>query len=420
MSLSTKILVFMLAGLVVGTFLQWLPESEFVNDYLIDGLFGIVGTLFIKALKMLMVPLVLVSLIVGTSSLTDPSKLGRLSIKTLGLYLATTAIAISAALALALVFKPGSGLDLSEATFTPAEKPPLSEIITNLVPENPILAMAEANMLQIIMFAVLFGYAITRAGQPGVRIGKFFSDVNEVIMKLVMVIMRLAPYGVFCLIAKVFATFPFDELIQSLGGYFLLVIGVLLLHGLVTYPVLLKLLGGLNPVTFLKKMWATQVFAFSTSSSNATLPVTLRTVEKRLGVDNSVASFTIPLGATINMDGTAIMQGIATIFIAQAYSVDLTMAQLLTVVLTATLASIGTAGVPSVGLIMLAGVLAQVGLPVEAIGFILGIDRLLDMTRTAVNITGDAAVTCIVGKSEGALDYETFNDPDAGMIEEST
>jgi Na+/H+-dicarboxylate symporter len=267
--------------------------------------------------------------------------------------------------------------------------------------------MAEGKMLQIIVFAVLFGLTLTMVGKPGERILAICTDLNAVILKMVMLIMAVAPYGVFCLIAKVFALQGFAA-IAPLAKYFFVVLFALLLHAFGVYPILLKLLSGLSPLTFFKKYKDIPMFAFSTASSNATLPITLETVEHKLGVNNSIASFTIPLGATINMDGTAIMQGVATVFIAQAYNLPIGLSGYLLVIFTATLASIGTAAVPGAGLIMLAMVLKQVGLPVEGIALIIGVDRLLDMVRTAVNVTGDAAVSCIVAKSEGQFSQEMF------------
>ena len=267
-------------------------------------------------------------------------------------------------------------------------------------------------MLQVIVFALLFGVAMALSGKAGKRVATVFEDLNTVILKLVTLLMNIAPYGVFFLMAKLFTTIDF-KLITSLALYFGVVVFALLIHGFINYSILLKVLTGLNPVTFLKKMKNACLFAFSTSSSSATMPITLETASKKLGAHNSVASFTVPLGATINMDGTAIMQGVATVFIAQVFSVDLTISDYLMVILTATLASVGTAGVPGVGLIMLAMVLNQVGLPVEGIAIIIGVDRLLDMTRTAVNVTGDCMVTCVVAKSEGEFDEDVFNDPNA-------
>jgi Na+/H+-dicarboxylate symporter len=361
--------------------------------------------------QLLVVPLVFISLVCGVAALGDIKKLGRLGGKALLFYIGTTALAITLAVSLAVIVAPGQGFDLTEATvqeFTPKESPSVAQTIINLVPDNPVEAMAEGQMLPLIVFSLLFGIAIVMAGESGKRVEQQFNDYNTVIMQLVIILMKLAPTGVFCLIAKTFALQGI-EVIKPLLSYFMVVTAALFIHALITYPVLLKTFSGLNIWTFLKKMRQVQVFAFSTASSNATIPVNIENTEKRLGVDNSVASFTIPLGATINMDGTAIMQGVATVFIANVYSISLSMGDYLAVILTATLASIGTAGVPGVGLIMLAMVLNQVGLPVEGIALIIGVDRLLDMMRTAVNVTGDAAGTAIIAKSEGALDQDTYN-----------
>jgi Na+/H+-dicarboxylate symporter len=299
-----------------------------------------------------------------------------------------------------------------------AEVTPFTQVLIDIVPNNPVAAMADARMLPIIVFAVLLGLSITLSGEAGKRISSWFQDFNKVIMRLVAIVMNVAPYGVFALIASMAATSNGADF-MAVGKYIVLVIAVLLFHALVVYPSLLVLLTRLNPRMFLYKMRAAMMFAFSTASSNATIPVTLESVEKKVGVSNKIASFTVPLGATINMDGTAIMQGIATGFIAQFYGIDLSIAQYLMVVIMVIMASIGTAGVPSVGLVLLAGVLAQVGLPEEGIALILGVDRLLDMIRTAVNITGDATVTTIVAKSEGELDEAVFRDPKAGQAFET-
>lgn len=413
-SLTIQILAGMGIGVVVGLVCSLILNRAdgFVgvatNDYLVEGLFALLGQAFLALLRVLVVPLVFVSLVCGTAALEDIRKLGRIGARTIGLYLFTTAIAITLALVAAIVFGPGRGFGLAtDVTFQAATPPSLVDVLINIFPKNVIAAMSEGNMLQIIVFAILFGLALTLSGKPGKRLLAIFDDLNEVIMTLVWIVMKLAPYGVFALIARTFATQGF-EAFGPLIKYFLLVLGVLFLHALLTYPLLLKLLSGLNPAPFLRKLREVQIFAFSTASSNATIPVTLKTAEEKLGVHNSVASFTVPLGATINMDGTAIMQGVATVFIAQAYSMGLDLTDYLMVIMTATLASIGTAGVPGVGLIMLSMVLTQVGLPVEGIGLIIGIDRLLDMVRTAVNVTGDSAVSCIVAKGEGELDMEIY------------
>lgn len=425
-SLTARIVTGMIAGILTGTILQSLmPDgSDFViplylfdfsvRGFLVDGVFEVIGQVFISSLQMLVVPLVFVSLICGTCSLKDTTKLGRIGGKSIGLYLLTTAIAISFAMGLALLVSPGEGVNMTAGTtFTSREAPSLAQTLIQMFPSNPFASFAQGNMLQVIIFALLFGIAIALSGKPGERVAALFEDMSVVVMRLVTILMNIAPYGVFCLLAGLFT----DVSLSAFGNlleYFFVVLFALLLHAFITYPVLLKLFTGLNPIIFLKKMRDTAIFAFSTSSSNATLPITLETTTKKMGVKNSIASFTVPLGATINMDGTAIMQGVATVFIAQVFSQDLTLTDYLMVILTATLASIGTAGVPGVGLIMLAMVLEQVGLPVEGIALIIGVDRLLDMTRTAVNVTGDSMVTVIVGKSEDQFDEAVFNDPKAG------
>lgn len=419
MSLTKRVILGMLIGIATGFIIRtFLQDINFVNEYIVHGLFDVGGKIFIASLKMLVVPLIFVSLVCGTSSLKDISTLGRLGGKTVAFYLVTTAIAITLAIVMGNIFQPGAGVDLGAATtFASKDAPSLGSVIINMFPTNPISSMAEGNTLQIIVFAILFGIAVSASGKSGERIASVFADLNDVIMKLVVMLMNIAPYGVFFLMAKLFTGIGIDAIFNLLN-YFLVLSGTLLLHGFLTYGILFKSFTGLNPITFLKKMETAITFAFSTASSNATIPVTLETATKHLGVKNKVASFTVPLGATINMDGTAIMQGVATVFIAQAFNVDLSMADYGAVILTATLASVGTAGVPGVGLIMLAMVLNQVGLPVEGIAMIMGVDRLLDMIRTAVNITGDCVVTCIVAKSEGEMDVDVFNNPNAGDKEE--
>ncbi len=416
MSLTNRILIAMAAGILFGSLLNALLHGlalpvgvrDFIEQGLIGGFFDVLGRIFIASLKLLVVPLVLVSLICGASSLGDSARMGPIALKTLGLYLATTAIAVTVALVFAGIIGPGESMDMAaSATFEATPPPPLSDVLVNIFPSNPVRAMAEGEMLQIIVFALLVGYAISHAGEPGRRIAGFFRDFEAVVMKMVEILMALAPYGVFALLVKLFAQMGLGAILD-LATYFFTVVAVLLLHAFVVYSLLLRSLAGLSPRKLFSKMRPVWAFAFSTASSGATLPVTLNTVERRMGVHNSVAGFTIPLGATINMDGTAIMQGVATVFIAQVYGIDLSATALVTVILTATLASVGTAAVPGVGLVTLALVLGQAGLPVEGIGLILGVDRLLDMLRTAVNVTGDAVVTLIVAKSEGQFDAEVF------------
>ncbi len=416
MTLTNRILVAMVAGIALGSIFNavlnssGVSESVFaiLNTYLIDGLFDVVGRIFVASLKLLVVPLVLVSLICGSSALGDSARMGPIAGKTIGFYLFTTGLAVSIALLVASAIGPGQGLSLvTDTEFTAKAAPALKDVIVNIFPTNPVKAMAEANMLQIIVFALLFGYAMSHAGEPGQRLAGFFRDAEAVVMRMVAILMEFAPYGVFALLARLFSNMGLGAILD-LAGYFFTLAGLLVFHGFVVYPTLLRLFGGVSPASLLQKMRPVWAFAFSTSSSGATIPVTLRTVEKRLGVHNSVAGFTVPLGATINMDGTAIMQGVATIFIAQVYGVDLSAGALFGVVLTAILASIGTAGVPGVGLITLALVLEQAGLPVEGIALIIGVDRLLDMLRTVINVTGDAVASVVVAKSEGQLDIDIY------------
>jgi DAACS family dicarboxylate/amino acid:cation (Na+ or H+) symporter len=411
MTLTGKIIAAMAAGIAVGVVLNLVGDALGpVTGFLVDGVLLVIGRLFVAALQMMVVPLVLTSLVCGVISMSDVRALGRLGIKTFALYLATTAVALVIALSLATAISPGEGFELgTDAAYEPRPAPPLTQVLIDLIPTNPIQALAAGEMLQIIVFAILLGFAMNLAGAAGQRVGRVVVDLNEIIIKMVLLVIRTAPLGVFALLTQTFATQGFGALSQ-LAGYAFAVVLALVLHVAITYTTLLKL-SGLSIRRFFAKMRTPMTFAFSTSSSSATIPVTLETVEHKLGVRNSIASFTIPLGATINMDGTAIMQGVATVFIANAYGIDLSIADFLTVILTATLASIGTAAVPSAGLVMLAIVLQQVGLPVEGIGIILGIDRLLDMLRTAVNITGDATVTCVVARTEQALHQATFDDP---------
>ena len=420
MSLTVKVLIGMGLGILVGLTINLTglnAEGSFINVYLIDGLFNVVGKMFVNSLKMLVVPLVFFSLICGVCGIGNIKMLGRVGTKSFGLYMMTTAIAIATAIVIAAMFSIGSGMNLeTTAMFEGREAPPLSQVLIDIVPGNPINAMANGDMLPIIFFSILVGIAILMVGEKARGVATGAEVFNEIMMKMVNIVMAVAPYAVFALIARAIADLGLD-LLASLAGYVAVLVSALLIHLFVTLMIVLKVFSGLNPMTFLRKVRNVQVFAFSTASSNATIPVTLRTVEKRLGVDNSVASFTVPFGATINMDGTAIMQGVATVFIANVYNVELGMIGYLTVILMSVLASIGTAGVPGVGLIMLSMVFAQVGLPIEGIGLILGVDRLMDMIRTAVNVSGDAVVSSIVARSEGKLDQAVFDDPEAGVID---
>lgn len=394
-----------------------MPSGTLKNTILLGGIIEILGTGFINAIKMLVVPLVFISLVCGSSSMGDVKKLGRIGVKTMCFYLLTTALAISIALGIGKLINPGFGLDMSNLITqetTIGESKSLTEIILGIIPTNPIQSLANGEMLQIIFFALLLGIAMSMIGKKADPVRKFFESANEICMKMVSVIMAFAPYGVFALITKTFSTVGF-EAFASLLKYMVAVLLALFVQAILVYSGMIKGLTSLKLKPFFKNFANVAAVTFSTASSNAALPLTIETMED-LGVDNSVASFTLPLGATINMDGTAIMQGVACIFISQIYGIDLGFSSLITIILTATLASIGTAGVPGVGMITLSMVLSSVGLPIEGVGLIMGVDRLLDMTRTTVNVMGDCACTLIVSNSENELDKEKYY---ACQLEES-
>jgi len=403
MTLTTKILISLVAGIIAGLLLFSLKDIPFVEDYIIGFFLKLGGSVFIRAIKMLVVPLVFISLTVGSSAMGDVRKLGRIGIKTLSFYLFTTAIAITIALLLANIVNPGSGLiidNMAKVGTSTSQPKPFVDVLINIIPSNPISAMANGNMLQIIAFALLTGAGITILGDKVSKVKDLFDQANDLILEMVNLVMMMAPLGVFCLIATTFASLGYTAMLPLLK-YILTTLAALLIHVLITYQGLLVGIVKMNPIVFIKKFFPAISVAFSTSSSGATIPVTLETVQEEFGVSKSTSSFTIPLGASINMDGTAIMQGVAVVFIASVYGVNLSMGDYITVILTATLASIGTAGVPGAGAIMLSMVLAQVGLPIEGIALIMGVDRIIDMNRTAVNVTGDAVCTLIIAKTEG-------------------
>lgn len=421
MTLTEKVLWAMGFGIMVGLIINLSEmniEGSFLHDYVINGLFSVIGVMFITALKMLVVPLVFFSLVSGVVGIGDVRQLGSVGIKSFALYILTTAMAITVAIGLALLIAPGSGASgMTVSEFKAQEAPPLIEVLTGIIPENVIQAFASGNMLQVIFFSILFGVSLLMVGKKAENAIVGLEILNEAMMNMVKIVMSTAPYAIFALLAKAISELGFD-LLLSLTGYVVVIVLALFLHLFGTLMVLFKLFSKLQIKIFLSKIRDAQVFAFSTASSNATIPVTLRSVTKRMGVDKSVGAFCVPFGATINMDGTAIMQGVATVFIANVYGIELGVSEYLMVILIAVLASIGTAGVPGVGLVMLSMVFVQVGLPIEGIGLILGIDRLLDMLRTSVNVTGDAVVTCIVAKSQNAIDRDIYENPEAGVVEE--
>lgn len=411
--LTTWIFFALLTGAVTGLAIHYgMPEGHIKNDVLMNGIFYVVGQGFLRLMQMLVVPLVFCSIVCGAAAIGDTKTLGKVGVKTLCFYMATTALAISVALATGRVISPGKGLDMShvitqEVGETMA-KTSLADTLLNVIPKNPIGALANGEMLQIIVFAMIVGIILAKLSEKTETVLNFLQQGNDIMMEMTMMVMRLAPFGVFCLIAKTFTQIGFDgfkPMILYMASVFI-ALGVQCFG---VYLVMLKIFTGLNPFRFVRKFLPVMGFAFSTATSNATIPLSIDTLDKEMGVSKKISSFTIPLGATINMDGTAIMQGVAVVFIAQVYGIPLTPVAYLTVIATATLASIGTAGVPSVGLVTLTMVLNSVGLPVEGIGIIMGIDRILDMTRTAVNITGDAVCTTIVACQDNACDKNVFN-----------
>ncbi|TCL57329.1 dicarboxylate/amino acid:cation symporter [Allofournierella massiliensis] len=413
MGLTTRIFIALLAGVIFGVALCYLvPDGSFKNDILVEGVLYVVGQGFIRLMKMLVVPLVFCSIVCGSMSIGDTKKLGTVGVRSLIFYLCTTACAVTVALLVGNLLNPGVGLDLSvlQSTNTQVESmqaTSLTETLLNIIPDNPIGALAKGEMLQIILFALIVGVILAKLGERAETVGSFFSQFNDVMMEMTMMVMSLAPVGVFCLISRTFATIGFSAFLP-LAKYMVAVFLALGIQCFVVYLSMLKLFTGLNPIKFIKNFFPVMAFAFSTATSNATIPLSIDTLAKKMGVSKRISSFTIPLGATINMDGTSIMQGVAVVFAAQAFGIHLDMMDYITVIGTATLASVGTAGVPSVGLVTLTMVFNSVGLPVEAIGLIMGIDRILDMTRTAVNITGDAVCTTIVAHQNKALDKSVF------------
>ena len=405
-NLTRNILLGMLLGFAVGSIIYYTnifgdTLSNIVEVYA----FRLGSDIFINLLKMLIVPLVFFSLVSGISSLGNLKSIGNISLKTITLYLITTAIAVSLSLFIGAIFQPGSGVNTANL-ISPDKLPQgqgIYQTILDIFPANIIEAMANNQMLAIVFFSIIFGLALNKTNHLTNNLSESFEKLNTVFMQLVVMIIAFAPIGVFCLIGKFVIADGLNVFGEALK-YVILLIATLFLHMFITYSVLIKFFTRLSLKTFFLKMKDVAVFAFSTSSSAATIPVTLKTVENELGVNKNVAAFVVPVGATINMDGTAIMQGMATIFIAQMSGIDLSLIQYVQVVLLAVATSIGTAAVPSAGTITLVIILQQFGLPLEAIGIILAVDRILDMTRTAINVTGDAAVACVVAESEGMLE----------------
>lgn len=413
--MTQKILIATILGIAIGSLLNNLfPANHFLNQFLIHQIFDTGGQIFLKSLKLLVIPLIFISLTLGVAGIKDAAQLGRVSFKTFSYFLITTVFSLTLGLAVAsqFSFSLPSNLSVNQATDLTAlnttQSTSVKSLLLNIIPDNPFTALSSGNTLQVIVFALLFGFALAQKPLKTRPAIELLESINQALLDLIMIIIKLAPIGVFCLLAKTFAEQGVATILP-LGKYFLVLLSILLFQGVIVNGLILKFFIKVSPLHFFKIASQFMVVAFSTSSSNATIPVSLEIAEKKLGISNRIASFVIPLGATINMNGTSIMQAVATVFIAQVYSVDLTLSHYLSVIATATIASIGTAGVPGVGLIMLAMVLEQVGLPIEGIGLILGVDRILDMVRTVVNVTGDSVAALWVARSEtGEWDESVF------------
>ena len=368
------------------------------------------GDLFLRLIKFIIAPLVLATLVIGVASIGDPKSLGRVGSKTIAYYLITTAIAILIGLSVAFMISPGKGLSVET---TPPSEVEINETegviqtFLNIVPENPFTALAEGDILQIIFFAIFLGLAITLLGKKAEPVYNFFEAFSEIMFKITGIIMKFAPIGILGLVAPVIGEYGPQVLLPLLKIIIAVAIACVL-HAIIVYSLSVKVFANMRPLTFFRGISPAAIIAFSTASSAATLPVTIKNTQENLGVSNKISSFVLPLGATINMDGTAIYQGVAVMFIAQFYGIDMSVMQLTTVVITTVLASIGTAGVPGAGMIMLAMVLSAIGLPLEGIALIAGIDRILDMFRTSINIVGDASAAVVVAGTEDEIDRSTF------------
>ena len=409
-SLGNWILIGMILGFITGLFLNFYVTDPFIKDViLIDNIFYLGGTGFIRLMKMLVVPLVFFSIVVGVASISDIKKIGAIGGRTILIYLVTTALAVTIALMIGSFFQPGAGLNMvaSAQSSNVTLNQTVTDTLLNMIPENPFSSLSTGDMLPVIIFGLIIGIILAKLKEEVQAVNDFFTQGNRVMMEMTSIVMKFAPIGVFCLMARTFAGLGFEGLLP-LAKYVICVLVGLAIQAFIVYPALLVVFTRLNPIRFFKQFFSVMLFAFSSSTSNATIPLNLEKLSE-MGVSREVSSFTIPLGATINMDGTAIMQGCAVMFAAQAYGMDLGTTALLTVIFTAVMASVGTAGVPSVGLVTLTMVFNSVGLPVEAIGIIFGIDHILDMFRTAVNVTGDAICTIIVSFKNKSFDRDVFN-----------
>lgn len=409
-NINNFIFIAMILGFLVGMILNlWVPESFFKNTILIDNIFYFGSTAFINLMKMLVVPLVFCSIVVGTASIINTKKIGNITIEIIILYLGTTLIAVCIAILLASLIQPGNGLNMIGSVYTSnvTSNVTLTDNLLNMIPSNPIGSLANGEMIPTIIFALIIGGILSVLKEETRLVKDFFTQFNKIMIKMTIWVMKLAPIGIFCLMASTFATLGLGAL-MPLFKFITCVILAIIIQSVIIYPLLLLLFTRLSPINFIKKFSSVLMFAFSSTSSNATIPLTLETLSQ-LGVSEEVSSFSIPLGATINMDGNAIMQGCAVMFATQAYGMDLGLSALITIIFTAVIASISAAGIPSAAIISMNMLFMSVGLPLDIITIIMGIDHFLDMFRTAINVLGDAICTVIVAFKNNALNSDVFN-----------
>ena len=403
MSFTKKIIFAMIFGILFGIVLNLLNQDSLITEFIISNILNVISDLFISALKLIIIPLIFFSIVCGIISLTDDVSLTRLGIKTLSLYILTTVIAISLGLFFSSLIEYTPLLSSVENIVSMNN----IESKVNIFPDNIFKSLTEGNIIHLLIFSVLIGISASRIKERIHIFIQYFHNFNDVINELVKIIISFTPIAVFCILSKTFATQGLETL-MPLMSYFLTVVFVLLIHFFITFSLLLKFFTKLSAYKFYRNIRDVIVFSFSTSSSSASIPFTLETANNKCGIDKSIGTFTIPLGATINMDGTAIMQGCATFFLASLYGIDLGFFEIITIVATATIASVGTAGIPSAGIIMLTIIFTQIGIPLEGITLLLGVDRLLDMMRTSVNVSGDLCISCIVASSENKIDSDVY------------
>ena len=418
LSLNSKIIITLLTGLIVGLIVGDTRVSDFMKEMIVFGVFNVIGQVFINMLSMLVLPVILFSLISGIAGLGDMKRITKLGGQTIVFFVLSSVVALLLAISAAYIFEPGRGMLISDSILNTEDVPGFAKVIIDIVPKNPFLAMKNGNMLQVIIFTALIGISISALGKKVQNTITLIKQINKLVVKMINMIMAVAPIGVFALVINVFAKEGFDAFIPMLN-YMGTVTLVLLIHSVLVYGGVLKLMK-LKISIFLLKFRSVFLTGFSSSSSNATLPITMSTVQYKLGVSHKITSSVLPLGVTINKNGTMIMQGVATIFISQAYGMELSLATILTIIVFIFVATLGTAGIPSAGMLTISVVLAQAGLPVEGIALIIGVDRLLDMLRTTVNLAGNSVASMLIAKGDGKFNELIYNDPDAALGEEKT